>query len=469
MNTNLSSKQILLSLIARYKLALLVLISTVVVTLGITLLLPKQYTATTTVIVDSRSPDPIATLLTQTGMMVPQLSMTTQVDIIKSERVARRVVKMLKLEENDDIKKQWLEDTGGKGKLDAWLAAIFLKKLTVKQPARESNIIAITFEAPDPGAAEAVANAFAQAYIDINIELKVEPAKQYTSWFAQQGHLLRETLEKAQTKLSKFQQEKSIVSSEEQRDDEMAKLAALSAQLAATQGQSADAVSRINSGDAADTLPEIAQHPTITALKSDITRQEGRLRESSINLGKNHPQYRRMEAELALLKDKLQLEARNIVRGFSTSRGVARDKQAELRAAIGAQKTKLLQIKIDRDELAVLQRDVDAAKKAFEAVTNRLNQTSLDSQATQTNVAVLTPAVAPIEPSFPKISTFLLLAIAAGVALGIAAACLPEMLNPRIRSIENFGEMPELQLLGVIERPRARGRLVPWRRRTASS
>jgi succinoglycan biosynthesis transport protein ExoP len=464
---NMNLQQILLILAARWKVVLLVLIGTVAVTLGITSLLPKQYTATATVIVDSRSPDPIATVLMQSGM-VPQLTMATQVDIIKSDRVARRAVKMLKLDENDAVKQEWIEATGGQGRLDVWLAALFLKKLTAKQPARDSSLISITFEAADPGVAEAVANAFAQAYIDVNVELKVEPAKQYMGWFALQSQLLRETLEKAQAKLSKFQQEKGIVASDEARDNETVKLGALSAQLTTAQGQTADATGRQNSGDAADTLPEIAQHPVITALKADITRQEAKLQESSVNLGKNHPQYRRIEAELAVLKDKLRFETQHLARGFSTSRGVSSDKQAELKAAIKAQRTKLLQIKIDRDELAVLQRDVDAAKKAFEAVANRLNQASLDSQATQTNVAVLTPAVAPIRPSSPKITMFALLGIAAGAMLGIAAACLPEMLNPRIRSTEALAGMPQLPVLGVIERPRARGRrLIPWQRRRA--
>ena len=461
---NITVQQILLILAARYKVALAVMVVTIAITLGITSLLPKQYTTTATVIVDSRSPDPIATVMMHSGM-IPQLSMATQLDIIKSERVARRVVKMLKLDEDEQVKQQWLEDTKGRGKLDAWLAPLFLKKLTAKQPARESSIINITFEATDPGFAEAVANAFAQAYIDVNIELKVEPAKQYTNWFALQSQLLRESLERAQTKFSQFQREKGIVAKDEQMDIETARLSALSTLLNTAQGQTTDAFIKQN---AADTLPEIASHPAILSLKSDINRHQAKLQEAAVNLGKNHPQYQRMETELAAFREQLQIETRRVITGFSTSRGVGKDKEAELRAAIEAQKKKLLQIKVERDELAVLQRDVDAAKKAFEAVADRLNQASLDSQANQTNVSVLTQAVAPIEPSFPKMSVFVLLALAAGAVLGVAAACLPEMLDRRIRSAEDLAELPQSPVLGVLERPRVRGRRpFPWRRRTA--
>ena len=87
-------QQILLVLRARYKIALFALVATVTVTLAVSLLLPKQYTATATVVLDVKSPDPIA------GMMLPGLMMpgymATQVDIIESQRVAHKVVEIFR-------------------------------------------------------------------------------------------------------------------------------------------------------------------------------------------------------------------------------------------------------------------------------------------------------------------------------------------------------------------------------------
>ena len=75
-------KQFLLILRARYKIALIVLLVTVAVTLAVSVLLPKQYIATASVVVDLKSPDPIA------AMIMPS-NMTTQVDIINSNHVAQ--------------------------------------------------------------------------------------------------------------------------------------------------------------------------------------------------------------------------------------------------------------------------------------------------------------------------------------------------------------------------------------------
>jgi succinoglycan biosynthesis transport protein ExoP len=475
----------------------------VAVALVLSVLLPKQYTATASVVADVKSPDPIA------GMMLPVMPgyMATQADIIKSERVAHKVIKLLKLDENPAVKEQWMEVTEGKGTLDTgastisgsvsqkvakllkrseipaitekgmganqinselevWLIERLQKKLNVK-PSLESNVIEISYKAVDPVSAAAVANAFARAYIDTNIELKVEPAKQYARWFGEQGKGLRDNMEKAQAKLSEYQQKQGIVASDERLDNETAKLNELSAQLTVVQGQTSDAQSKQKSGSASDTLPEVVQNLLIQNLKADIAQKEAKLQELAGNLGKNHPQYQRAESEIASLKQKLEAETRHITSGFSTSRTVGKDKEIDLKAAIEAQKRKLLELKNERDQLAVLQRDVDTAQKAYDAVTQRFNQSSLESQSTQTNVAVLTSASEPINPSFPQIWLNSLIAVVLGTLLGVVAALMFEMLDRRIRSADDLAEMLQLPVLGVIQRNKQRGRLAFWRRKTA--
>ena len=199
------------------------------------------------------------------------------------------------------------------------------------------------------------------------------------------------------------------------------------------------------------------QNPAIVALRSDIARMEAKLSEASGNLGTNHPQYRRMQSELAEMKANLEAETRLVTSGIQTSGSVGKDKEAVIRAAIEAQKKKLLELKGDRDQLAVLQRDVDAAKQAYDAVTTRLNQASLESQATQANVSVLTPAIEPRTPSYPKpLRLILLVSILVGAAAGAAAAVGLEMLDRRVRSVDDLGEMLQVPVLGVIEDARRR-------------
>ncbi|MGE5116935.1 MAG: Wzz/FepE/Etk N-terminal domain-containing protein, partial [Betaproteobacteria bacterium] len=91
----MSALQFLSILRARWKIALAVLLLTVATTLAVSLILPKTYTGTAAVVVDVKTPDPIFGALFQ-GQLVSGY-MATQVDIMTSDSVARRVVHELKL------------------------------------------------------------------------------------------------------------------------------------------------------------------------------------------------------------------------------------------------------------------------------------------------------------------------------------------------------------------------------------
>jgi len=453
--------QLFLILRAHYKAALYVALGTIVVTTAITLLLPKKYTATTEVLVDVKSPDPVVALMMPT-------SLATQVDIISSERVSRRVVRTLGLADTPAVRDQWMRATGGKGTAEEWLAQLLLKYLTVS-PGRDSNIVTISYTGADPAFAAAVVNGFAQAYIDVTIDLKVEPARQYAQWFGEQGKLLRDNLEKAQSALSEFQQEKGIVSRDEQLDADTAKLSELTSELTKVQAEVSDARSKQQSGSAGDALPEVAANPVISNLRGEIVKQEAKLQETGLNLGVNHPQYLQMQSEVNALKQRLEAETQRVTSGFSASRNVGTEREAALKDAIEEQKKKLLEIRGERDQLAVLERDVDAARNAYDTVSKRYTETDLASQSTQANVSVLTPALPPLEPSFPQpLGKTMVMAVALGFLFGGGAAFLLEMRDRRIRSSNDLAEVLLLPVLGVIVQAKPQSsRFAFWRRRAA--
>ncbi len=450
--------QILRILRAHYLVALILFIVTVAIGVTVSLLMPKRYTTTTTLVFDVKSPDPVL------GQLLPlgQGFVATQSEIIRSDRVAQRVVRTLRLDENPALKRQWQANTEGKGNLNVWVAELLQRGLQVTPAAGGSTIINLSYSAGDPAFAALVANAFAQVYIDTNIELRVDPARQSARWFGEQGKAGRESLESAQTKLSEFQQQKGIVVRDEQVDTEMAKLRDLSAQLTVLQNETRDTLSKQRSGS--DSLPEVMQSSVVQALRGDIARQEAKLQETAANLGKAHPQYQRMEAEIAALKNQLEAESKSVARGFGAAGNVGKAREASLQAAIAAQKAKILQLRSERDQLAVLQRDVDAAQSAYEGVTRRFNQTSLESQLTQTNVSVLNPAVEPTEPSSPNFKKNMSITVLLGLLLGGGAAFLLELLDRRVRSADDLAEMLQLPVLAIITPPRKPGRLLFWRR-----
>ena len=446
-------QQLLLILRARWLVILLTFLIVIGITVALSLLLPKKYTASTAVLVDVKTPDPILGAL-MPGMMAPGY-MATQIDIIQSDRVARRVVRMLKIDENQSARQQWQEETEGKGSIEAYYADLLGKQLDVK-PSRESNVINISYKSAEPQFASAIANAFAEAYIDTSVELRADPAKQYAGWFDARTKGLRDQLESAQMTLSKFQRDNGIVNADERLDVENARLQELSSQLVAMQALRTESSSRQAQSGNTETLPEVLQSSLVQGLKADVARQEAKLKDLSSQYGPNHPLVLRAVAEGQALRIKLDAEIKRVAGSVGTNARVNVQREAGIRASLEAQKRKVLAIKQQRDEIAVLQREVENAQKAYDLTAQRLVQTNLESQTQQTNVVVLNPAVEPVEPSFPKVPLNIVVSAVLGIMMGVGLALLLEVFNRRVRSAQDIVEYLGLPVIGYLDSDDAR-------------
>lgn len=444
--------QFLLILKARWWVALLALALTVIATLGVSLYLPKQYTASAAVVVDVRSPDAITGL--SMGGNVNASYMATQVDIINSDRVARTVVQQLRLDQSPTIRADWQEATRGQIPLVDWLAPLLRRNLDVR-PSRESNVINIQYTGVDPAIAATVANAFANAYIAVNLDLRVAPARQFAAFFEEQTQAARARLEAAQKALSDYLRESGMTSADQRLDVETARLNEISSQLTTIQGITTDSGSKRQSVQA-DTLVEVISNPLINNLKADVARTEAKLQEASIHQGPNHPTTQRLQQELATFKAQLEAETRQVISSVNTSYQVGRQREQQLQAALAAQRSRVLQLNQQRDEVLVLQRDVDAAQRAFDAVSARATQTNVESQANQTNVSLLTAAVAPLDHSKPKVFLNLLVSVFLGTLLGVGLALVLELIDRRVRSAEDLTETLGLPLLATIAQAKVR-------------
>ena len=319
---------------ARWWVAVLVLLLTVAITLAVALNLPKYYTATSAMVVDSK-PDPVSAMMY--GGMASQLFMATQVDVIQSDRVAARVVRNLKLAENSQVRAQWLEATKGQGSIEAWLAETFQKNMSVK-PSPQSSVLNLSYKSVDPRFASALANAFVQAYLETSLELRVDPAKQYSNFFDTRAKDARETLERAQAKLSAFQKTNGIIANDERLDVENARLSELSSQLVQLQALSSESGSRqaqANSG-AGDKLQEVLNNPVVAGLKADLSRYEAKLQELSARLGDNHPQVVEAKANIAELRNKVDAETRRVTGGVGVTNTINRQRTGEVRGSLEA-------------------------------------------------------------------------------------------------------------------------------------
>jgi uncharacterized protein involved in exopolysaccharide biosynthesis len=233
----------------------------------------------------------------------------------------------------------------------------------------------------------------------------------------------------------------------------------LSAQLVAAQAAQMEANSRQNvaHGKAIES-PDVAANPLIQNLRANLSQAESRLAEIDQRLGRNHPQYQSAKSEADQLRATLDGALKSTSNSVGNNAHILGQREAQLRAALAEQKTKLLQINRSRDELNVLQRDVESAQRAMDATTLRLSQTRIEGQSEQSDIALLNPAVPPVDPSSPRLLLNTALALFMGTVLGVGFGLLAEMLDRRVRSRRDLSELVQIPMLGEIHWGPARAR-----------
>jgi chain length determinant protein EpsF len=461
--------QLLLILAARKRIVLATLILTVTLTVLVSSLMPKTYEATATVVLNYKGQDPL------TGVIMPSLMlpsyMATQIDIITSKNVAARVVDGLKLAQNPAVIEQFQQSAGGRGTVRDWLAELLLKRLDVV-PSRDSSVVEIKFEGADPRFVAAVANSFAEEYQRLSVELKTEPSRKSAVFFDQQTRNLRDKVEEAQSRLSKYQQERGIVSVDNRLDVESNRLNDLSAQLVAVQSTAMEAAARQSMAGRGAESPDVAASPVVQNLRVSVAGAESKLAEIGGRLGSNHPQYLSARAEVDKLRSSLAQSVRSTSSSVGNNSQILQQREAQVRAALEAQRTKVLEMNRSRDEMGVLLKDVESAQRAYDNAAQRFSQTRIESQAEQSDVAVLNPATPPLNASGPKTGVNAALSLFLGATLGLAFALLIEMIDRRVRSANDLVEVLHVPVFGVIDWNHAKrrrygaiGALIPRRLR----
>jgi polysaccharide biosynthesis transport protein len=454
--------QIFVVLRARFGLVFGVLCLVVAVVGTLSVVLPKRYVAAVSLVVDTKAADPVTGALLPLQMLPGYLA--TQIDIIKSHSVALKVVDRLKLTELPAVIEQYRDDTDGAGSIRDWLADRLLLQLDVR-PSRESSVIDLAYTSIDPRVAADMANAFGDAYVQTTLELKVDPARRQAGWFEDQVADLRKGLEAAQQKLSDYQSEHEIVASAPDRIDiESARLAELASQLVAAQSsmyaaatrqeQMGDAVRR----DRVEQLPDVLGNQLVQSLKAELVRSEAKLADLGSRYGTNHPAYVSAKAERDSLRGKLDAELGTARGAIDQSAQIASRQVATLQDAMEGQKARVLELNEQRDTLAVLTRDVDSARAAYDATLDRKAHVRLESEIDQTDIAVLNSAVPPLKPAYPLLALNLALAAVLGLALGAGAALLAETSNKRVRARGDLAELCGVPVLAELRRATRRER-----------
>jgi polysaccharide biosynthesis transport protein len=425
---------------------------TIVAAFAVSLLAPAIYKTEASVLLNYRGVDPVS------GMsMAPQLMpgyIATQIDVVKSKNVALRVVDALRLVERPNFIADFAEETGGRGELRDWIADLIARKVRVL-PARDSSVIEISYRSTDPELATAMSNAFAEQYLHSIVDLNADPLKDVSLYFDQRIRSLRENVETAQARLSAYQQENGLVSTDSTLDVETERLNELSRQLAAAQSEALTARSRTGAQpetNAAES-PDVLANPLVQNLKAALAAANARLARVQEQFTPKHDQFRQAKAEVDTLRAELNQAMGATASGIGTNAVMLERRLGELRTLFESQKTRVLALNRTRDQMTVLGKDADSARQAYDHAVQRFNQTSLESHANQPDASILSAAAPPFKPWFPDLKLNLMLAAVLGPLLGMGVAIAAEAARRRVHTAQDLVNVLQAPVLATFSHP----------------
>lgn len=409
---------------------------------GIALVQPRQYLATSSLLLDLSQTDPTDSTQQQQGRIETDSIIATQVDLIKSAKVINLVAQRAGFVDATPA------DLPPEARLQQ-AAARVRAGLTVTT-GRQSNVLQIQFLDPDPVVAARVANLAAAIYMREQVSLRASAAQGSAQWFEARTADVRRRYEVAQKKLSDFQRAHDIIGMN-RMDLEAEKLKNLSAHLVQAQADAAAAHSK--SGSAA--VPEVATSLVVQNIEEAVATQAGKVAELAKTLGPNHPQMIAAKAELGELRSSLQAARANQASSMTANSSAASRREAELRGEMAAQEDRMIRMSGVQDQLMVMQRDVEAARQTYDTVRQRFNEAALKSQISQPNASSLDEASVPLFPARPSLPLWFVAGIALGLLAGIATVVLGEILRPRVRTANGLAASTEVEVIADLS-PKSR-------------
>lgn len=450
--TGLTTQQILAMLSAQRNTILKTLGIVVALTIVLTLLLPKTYTASSDIFLDFKTSDPITGRLFSS--MQDESYLQTQLDMLKSQAVAEKVIERLDLTRTE----KYLKSVSHQGQ--AKTHANLIKqindntRITTRQ---SSRVIEVLYSSGSPESARDFANAIVSAYIDLIQEISSTAARSRREQYnAQLEHLSKEA-DDIQQKLTRYQQETGILDLNERDDVQTRKLNDLTTALSNLQGQQLEAQSRKNAtnqllarGVRPDELPEIAQLPNINDMKSKLSDVNKRLADIQVVLGAQHPKILALVAERNELQARIAREARGALDSQQLDASRLALQEKSLSKTVEEQSAELLKQKQHRDTILSYRRQLESVERIYNAALQKYDELLMASNINTPNLTVLREAEAPTSHAKPLLLNNILASLIMGTFLGLCLGLLLEFRHRKIRSEDDMLRNIDLPLIGHI-------------------
>ncbi|QBY03148.1 polysaccharide biosynthesis tyrosine autokinase [Thalassotalea sp. HSM 43] len=395
----------------------------------------------------------------------------TQLEIIRSKPVAKKVVENLNLDKSPlfQIDKAKLLElspellTLSEAKLDEHIKQIryasalgYVQSGLSASPIKQTQLINISFTSQHPEMTPLIANAVSQAYIDNHIQVSLERIEKSATWLNSSLSGLKTKLTTSQEALQAFREQESLVDIGGIKSLAAKEVEKLSAQLLdARQALKTtelvySLVRQQTSVDELASLPDVLNHPAIKAATEQKRSAETTLETLSLTYGQKHPKIIAAKADVAREQANINKNIQSLEKTIGNDFKKSQQNVAQLQNALQEAKRQYQKLtRLDNQHRDLLQ-EVETNKELYAAFFNRLKETA-ELEGFEANVGrIIEEATTPYSPIKPNKKLIIVIAMITAAAAAVGIVLLLEAMNSTIRSVDDVEAKLSKSLLGIV-------------------
>ncbi len=342
--------------------------------------------------------------------------------------------------------------------IDPGLVSAMIGRIQVS-PIRESRLVDVGVRARNPVMAARMANAVVRAYIDQNLETKLQAAKDAVKWLTERIDEERKKVEAAENALLQYKKENKIITdfSSDSENITAEKLARLNEQAIEAESRRVEAETRYRQAlalkdnpDMLDSIPEVLTNELVQDIKKMEVDLYNRMSELSKKYGQNHPKMVAIQSELAELRSRKAQEAQRIINSLRNEYKLALARERSLKRALEGQKQESLELNKKAIRYSVLQRQAESSKQMYDLLIKRFKETSLAEEMKTGNIRIIDEAQVPMFPVKPRKKRNLMLGAVLGLMLGVGLAFLLEYMDNTVKLPDELRDRFNIPFLGLV-------------------
>ncbi len=440
---------------------------------------PKRYTAQADMIIDTKRVTWTQSEMASENRTVEDASVESEIETTKSEKVATSVAGQLKLTEDPEfigpgtgLKSRLLSliKFGGRPETEPSKDELMRRALgTLKENLRvtrlgRSYIEQIAYTSLDREKAARIANAFADAYIEDQIQAKFEATHRASIWLEQRIGELRKQGSDAYKEVQDFKSKNSIIIGVDGKLASEVELDQLGVALAKARADTSQAKAKLDRIERVleqrteketfnipdPIVTDALSNPVITKLRQQFLDDQNKESEWSARYGADHQAARNLRAEMAALQRAIWDEISRIAESYKSELQIAKSQEE----AIDKRMMEVFQQSGSTRQSQVRLRELETAANTYrgiyETFLSRFTQSVQQQSFPSTEARVVTVASPPGGPSSPKIGLTLALAAVCGLGLGLLSAFGREQMNRQIHTRAELESLLGTSCLAVL-------------------